>query len=35
MAEGMVETAAARADVEPVLDPQPGLCCVVFRPTRP
>jgi predicted ArsR family transcriptional regulator len=32
MAEGMTEAAGARAAVEPVLDPRPGLCCVAFRP---
>lgn len=32
MAEGMVE--ATQADVLPVLDPQPGSCCVAFSPSR-
>jgi predicted ArsR family transcriptional regulator len=32
MAEGMVHASGADSDVSPVLDPQPGYCCVVFKP---
>ncbi len=32
MAEGITEAAVAEADVRPVLDPQPGMCCVAFEP---
>ena len=32
MARGIVEAAGAAAQLEPVLDPQPGYCCVAFKP---
>lgn len=32
MAEGMVHASGADSDVTPVLDPQPGYCCVAFNP---
>lgn len=31
LAEGLIDGAGATA-VEPILDPQPGFCCVAFRP---
>jgi len=33
MAEGLVDGAGV-SDVRPVLDPQPGYCCVAFEPAR-
>jgi predicted ArsR family transcriptional regulator len=35
MAEGITEATGAGADYQPVLDPQPGFCCVAFRATPP
>lgn len=32
LAQGLTD-ATGSADVEPVLDPRPGLCCVAYRPT--
>ena len=32
VAEGLVEGIGAALDARPVLDPQPGYCCVAFRP---
>ncbi len=32
MAQGISDTAGAEADLAPVLDPQPGYCCVAFKP---
>jgi predicted ArsR family transcriptional regulator len=34
MAEGLVEAVGAGDQVRPVLDPQPGSCCVAFVPRR-
>lgn len=31
MAQGISDTAGSRADLTPMLDPQPGYCCVVFK----
>jgi predicted ArsR family transcriptional regulator len=33
MAEGITHAAAADAELTPSLDPQPGYCCVVFKPS--
>ena len=32
MAEGIADASGAGADLTPVLDPQPGYCCVAFKP---
>jgi len=32
MAEGIADVSGAGADLTPVLDPQPGYCCVAFKP---
>lgn len=31
MAQGITDTTGAAADVTPLLDPQPGYCCVAFK----
>ena len=31
MAKGITDASSARADLTPVLDPQPGYCCVYFK----
>ena len=33
MAQGITHAADAEAEVTPMLDPQPGYCCVVFNPS--
>jgi predicted ArsR family transcriptional regulator len=32
MAQGIADASGAGADLTPVLDPQPGYCCVAFKP---
>jgi predicted ArsR family transcriptional regulator len=34
LANGLLTGAGATADLEPVLDPQPGYCCVAFVPAE-